>query len=180
MIILVEGPNRVGKSTFINEFVKLFPRYASRRCDPISKYNAKFHEINRFWSDWFEELATSETPTIWDRSHISELVYTPRFRPHLLQGTYPYRLADTANTLPTKQIVIVAHIRARYPDIMRPDTEETGLDLEYERKQFDHVMTYHNGLPTFEVFTQMNGAWVDSRTVVLEFYNELTQHGVKV
>lgn len=64
MIIIVEGPNNVGKSTFIKKLLKKLPNYTVEHTSVICPNNFEYYK-----------LCLSIDNIIYDRLHIGEIVY---------------------------------------------------------------------------------------------------------
>lgn len=72
---VVEGLDRVGKSSFIVELARQTGMGVTKMRVPKTLAESKL-----WYAEHFVSLMNGE-PTIWDRGHISELVYAPLYRP---------------------------------------------------------------------------------------------------
>lgn len=75
MHIIVEGIDRCGKSSVIREMQRLLPHYE------VKKPTAPSNELQalRIYSEFFLALSWQGN-VIWDRGHISEMVYSSMYR----------------------------------------------------------------------------------------------------
>jgi hypothetical protein len=75
MHILVEGCDRIGKTTTIAAMRELLPEYEVRK----PRAPKTEGEARSIYADFFQALSEPGN-IIWDRSHISELVYANLYR----------------------------------------------------------------------------------------------------
>ncbi len=120
MVIIVEGPDRTGKTTQIAKMKEHYEaqgksvqviHYESIKKDEGFKYNAKIlQQMSRVRYDDMLNLANTfaeddKTVLIFDRAHLGELVYAPLFRKY--GGEYVFNLEDKYPTFLEKTKLFV-------------------------------------------------------------------------
>jgi len=75
LIVVLEGPDFAGKSTIANRLVSRFGGEVRWVGQP-----PQASEVLDFYLDMIHEAASQGTLTVFDRMHVSELVYGPLFR----------------------------------------------------------------------------------------------------
>lgn len=79
---VVEGLDRVGKSSFIKALWLATAAQVVKMRVPKTLTDSKL-----FYAEHFVSLMNGE-PTIWDRGHLSELVYAPLYRPTVTSASW--------------------------------------------------------------------------------------------
>lgn len=99
--ILIEGIDRLGKSTLIENIIQStgfrlqfhlerpeqLNCYTLSNSDPLQKYQLETYR-NMF------SILQSNANTLWDRAHLGEVVYAPKYRNY--SGDYVYTLEDAS------------------------------------------------------------------------------------
>jgi len=74
--LVFEGLDRSGKSTLLAAVAKAIGATVNKMRVPKT-----LGQSIEFYDDHFRHLAEDEHPVVWDRGHLSELVYAPLYRP---------------------------------------------------------------------------------------------------
>lgn len=127
MTIIVEGPNNVGKSTFINMFLSEHPQFIVEHCDETTPNDYNF----------YHHLITQDN-VIYDRSFISERVYSKLYdRTPKLSSDEFVKLCNC-----NKSNILYIFIDADYNFMVRAcknKNEEFDFDTSAkERELFNH------------------------------------------
>jgi energy-coupling factor transporter ATP-binding protein EcfA2 len=88
MLIAVEGPDGVGKSTFVQLLSSLIPGAELRHCGPPEEDDY----MVEYGMPLLGYIPGAGTDIIYDRLHVGEQVYGPIYRGHGMPQTDYYRL----------------------------------------------------------------------------------------
>ncbi len=136
MVIIIEGPDNVGKGTQIELLEQYFnsqnipttiihchnfknasePRIISERC-----YKSIMHTINAF--------KTNDSVLILDRSHLGETVYAPMYR--MYSGDYVYELE---NLVERPETVFVFTLLDKPENLIKRD-DNLSFSIDLNKKQ---------------------------------------------
>lgn len=141
--ILIDGIDRLGKSTLIENILKDFGYYLVTHYDKpkyLPYYGLKYEEKNIALREYqfdtnrsmFEMIKNSTTPQIFDRTHLGELVYAPMYRGY--SGEYVFEFEkDLLDTKPytTKDDVKLILLTTSNFNLCVDD----GLSFNFENKE---------------------------------------------
>lgn len=152
--LVFTGANRVGKTTFIGEWVKQYPEYIAMRAGPTPNHNAGREQFNVY----ARELVYSDRPQAWDRGHLDEIVYAPIFRPNVLVDNYPLELLAVEH-LPFTRPVVTVYVEGTFSDFCQVDDEERyGLSLEAELDRWEYALQVTH-LPVIRLSLRGPSGW---------------------
>jgi thymidylate kinase len=110
--ILIEGIDRIGKTTIINEFINLKPEFKIIKCNkPIitKRYKTLYGYQKQFFIKCFEKInkikESDKEHYIFDRSHIGEMVYSPIYRNY--SGQYVLDLEKKYNIINNTCLILL-------------------------------------------------------------------------
>lgn len=195
--IIFEGVDRCGKSTTVQALVRELQREGYQ--NQVRKYKppVTVEETWHTFRAYFNSLIDLASPDwlIWDRGHVSEMVYGPLYRGSNYTGSSGEYLSRWlqhwdrvayGETYDGRQSVIVY----LYPldlSLLLPDTERgpEGVGVNAELAQFE-VMLKQTRLPVIRVSSHyyderlMKWQWKRSKAIVtsiLEKVEEMTNNG---
>ena len=154
MILIVEGSNKVGKTTFINKLTKILEdneirvecqnrRPARNNQKEITKEQMADYTINDFINALRKSLKNTgcKYVYIFDRSYISEYIYGKHFRNY--ENDEVMKLDQFITELPfVEQVFLISN----YDHI-----EEEKQKLEYEKLQHDMMVQIMKCRSSFNV-----------------------------
>lgn len=168
--LLVEGLDRVGKTTLINEWCKRHPEYLRRRA---MKHDGLANSFDYYFT-WMEVLHKYDGNVIWDRAHISEGVYTSIYRPQNCNEIWPDKLYewDSYHAYQSQPVIIYVPVTNR--SIMLPDDEHPNKDMNTEIATFERILskTY---LPVIRLPLADQNGWLDIAHCITQLEQKLTE-----
>lgn len=129
MNIIFEGCRRVGKSSVAKAFIERHPEYQyhyKRKLAPMEMWNE------------LQSLGYNNVPTVFDRLHVSDKVYTPYYRPNNVDNIYWQELMQTEPEKTAMSTVIV-YIPFLVPEIIAEPDRPTPTRRE-EVDRFNHFL----------------------------------------
>lgn len=130
MKIVIEGPNNVGKSTFIKNLLKrdTFKNYEVEHLSHLTPNDYQFHK----------DLLDLPQDMIFDRFYLGEIIYSEIYgrKPKLTQN----KLAELCNQYKDKTIIIV--LDADYEFIIRSNKNKNE-DFNYEEVKKEKAGFYN-------------------------------------
>lgn len=147
MVVIIEGPDAVGKTTQINELVKEAQRkyivphilhYSNVKAFgdnndiikdfSVSQYNSIFKFIEEY-------AAPSEDLFIFDRCHLSEYVYSPMYRDY--DGYYVF--ASERRIIPNENVKLILFTDSALSIIERDKKRGDGMSfsLDLDKKELE-------------------------------------------
>ncbi len=165
-----EGPGRSGKTSLINLLMDTFPGHFEYLKMPVPTSRAM--GIKQF-AAYTSYLLEADRPVIYDRGHISELVYAPLFRSYVnveyLRKLYEYDFALTNSNLPT----IIVYVYPMWQSIMKLGGRETD-DLVRVPVQFESII-HRSDLDVVRItkHRSLNPAWRDQGSVLNELVSQI-------
>lgn len=133
--LIVEGIDRVGKSTLIAALAaELGAKVVKMR---VPKTLA---ESKAFYWDYFFQLADSDEPMVWDRGHISELVYAPLYRPAMVDAAWTRTLRYALPTMALEATVVYVH--PGDTSLMKRDEDRPNANRDAELAAFERELRW--------------------------------------
>ena len=184
MILIVEGMDRCGKSTFINNLRKRIltkPKtLIYHASSPPSVPDPHAWEVNHY--DSLFALATDMSENLnydvlFDRFHLGAIVYGKKYR-----NTKPddiYMLDDQyARLNPNMILLLLTDYSHRIMDRDDGDSLESSFE-EYENTRAEFIRAYCNSSITNKMHINItdNGGFENTLPVFLEFMKGLNQDG---
>lgn len=144
MLIIIEGPDRVGKDTLISGLVSsnllIYPRvvHSSKPKEPTKSYYTEYYK------DAYTKLNKLSVDIIMNRSAIGEYVYGPMYRNN------HYELNELVNHNDYVKDFVLVFTLIDKPEtlLQREDGESFGTTLEQKTEEvnrFIEVTNYFNG-----------------------------------
>ena len=130
--IVFEGLDRVGKSTLLAAVAKSMGAEVTKMRVPKT-----MEQSREFYSDHFKSLLSSWEPMVWDRGHLSELVYAPLYRPQMTADWWTKVLRSMPELVP---MVTVVYVYPGDTSLMKKEEDRPCADQSAERAAFDREL----------------------------------------
>lgn len=129
MNIIFEGARRVGKSSVIKAFLERHPEYQGHYKRDLTPHQMSIE---------LQFLFFQNQPTVYDRLHVSDMVYTPYYRPDNIHNLYWQELMRT-EPKSTAMSTVIIYIPTLVPEIMKTPDRPTPT-LREEIDWFNHYL----------------------------------------
>ena len=130
--LVFEGLDRVGKSTL------LAATAAAMGVEPVKMRVPKtFEQSREFYTDHFRQLMQSDVPMVWDRGHLSELVYAPIYRPGCVMDWWTKALRSIPMLVDN---VTLVYVYAGTTSLMLEDVDRPNKDMAAEVAGFEREL----------------------------------------
>lgn len=160
--IILEGIDRVGKSTLARELARMIEADVHKMRVPRS-----LGQSMEFYGDHFAHLMNDERVNIWDRGHISELVYSTLYQPDRATSSWHHALRMTSRVIPDCCIVYLypGNMELLEPD-ERPEANRYSEMNKYDRELSDvedywpvHRICTHHEADVSRFFPYKGTSW---------------------
>lgn len=168
--LIIEGVDRIGKSTLVKALSE--KHLAIKLTAPTSIENTYYKYLTFFLR--LNGSIPVAKPYIYDRGHISEIVYGPLYRPNNYRSTnlliwlrkWEKHTVANAELYPDFRPTVIVYLYPTNKDLMLKD-ERPNANLRVELDRYRIALT-NSSMPVMKLCTQTQTDWRTTENIIDE------------